>query len=121
LFQFTPRGPGVVAFEGEAGGRFIETQPDGQVFEIGRITAWDPGARLAFTWRQASFTPDQHTEVDVRFDPVGDETRITVEHRGWDSVPAGHVARHGFPEAVFLRRHAEWWGVLLRGVRGRVG
>jgi hypothetical protein len=30
------------------------------------------------------------------------ETRVTVEHRGWDSVPQEHVARHGFPDAVFL-------------------
>jgi hypothetical protein len=41
---------------------------------------------------------------------------VTVEHRGWDSVPAAHVARHGFPDAVFLRRHAEWWQGLLSGL-----
>jgi hypothetical protein len=52
------------------------------------------GARLAFTWRQASFAPDQVTRVEVRFDPVGDETRVTVEHIGWDTMPQDHVARH---------------------------
>jgi hypothetical protein len=59
--------------------------------------------------RQASFAPEQVTQVEVRFDPVGDETRVTVEHFGWDTVPQDHVARHGFPDAIFLRRHAEWW------------
>jgi hypothetical protein len=44
---------------------------------------------------------------------LGEETRVTVEHRGWDTVPAAHVARHGFPTAVFLRRHGEWWQGLL--------
>jgi len=113
MFRFTPRSPGVVSFEGGLGGRFIETLPNGKVFEIGRITEWAPGARLAFGWRQASFTPDQHTAVEVRFEPVGEETRITVEHRGWDSVPPEHVARHGFPATVFLRRHGAWWTALL--------
>ena len=118
LFQFTPRTPGVLAFEGGQGGRFIETLPNGKVFEIGRITAWDPPARLAFGWRQATFSPDQHTEVEVRFEAVGDETRGTVEHRGWDTVPAEHVARHRFPDALFLRRHAEWWQSLLSSLGG---
>jgi uncharacterized protein YndB with AHSA1/START domain len=121
LFQFTRQTQGVVSFEGGAGGRFIETAADGEVFEIGRITAWEPGVRLAFGWRQASFTPDQHTEVEVRFEPIpnfgGAETRITVEHWGWDSVPAEHVARHRFPDAIFLRRHGEWWSALLASLR----
>ncbi len=120
LFQFTPRSPGLLAFEGGEGGRFIETLPNGKVFEIGRITAWEPPARLAFGWRQATFTPDQHTEVEVRFEAVGDETRVTVEHRGWDTVPAEHVARHRFPDALFLRRHAEWWQSLLSSLGGSV-
>lgn len=120
LFPFTPRSPGVVAFEGGLDGRFIETLPSGKVFEIGRITAWEPGVRLAFGWRQATFAPDQHTEVEVRFEAVGAETRVTVEHRGWDSVPAEHVVRHGFPDALFLRRHAEWWSALLQGLGGAV-
>ncbi len=120
LFQFTPRSPGVVSFEGELGGRFIETLASGKVFEIGRITAWEPGARLAFGWRQATFSPDQQTEVEVRFEPVGEQTRVTVEHRGWDSLPQEHLARHHFPDAVFLRRHAEWWAMLLSGLKGRI-
>lgn len=119
VFRFTPRSPGVVSFEGEAGGRFIETLANGQVFEIGRITAWEPGARLVFGWRQATFTPDQQTEVEVRFEPVGNQTRITVEHSGWDSVPPEHAARHGFPDAVFLRRNGQWWTTLLASLKDR--
>ena len=120
LFRFTPRAPGMLAFEPRLGGAFTETLPDGKVFEIGRITQWQPGARLSFTWRQATFAPDQLTEVDVRFEAVGDETRVTVEHRGWDSVPQSHTARHGFPDALFLRRHGEWWQDLLQSLRTRI-
>lgn len=113
LFAFTPRDPGRLAFEPGEGGRLTETLDSGKVFEIGRIRAWEPPSRLVFGWRQATFAPEQDTEVEVRFEPVGEETRVVVEHRGWDSVPAAHVARHGFANAVFLTRHAEWWQALL--------
>jgi len=122
LFQFTRRSAaGRLAFEPGEGGRFTETAADGEVFEIGRITAWQPGARLAFTWRQASFAPGQVTEVEIRFEAVGSETRVTVEHRGWETVPQEHVARHTFPDAVFLQRHGEWWQALLASLRSRLG
>lgn len=113
LFAFTPRAPGALAFEPGVGGRFTETLDNGHVFEIGRIVAWEPPTHFAFTWRQAAFAPGQQTQVDVRFEPVGDGTRVTVEHRGWESVPQEHVARHGFPDAIFLQRHGEWWRTLL--------
>jgi uncharacterized protein YndB with AHSA1/START domain len=118
LFAFTPRSPGVLAFEGGEGGRLTETLPTGKVFEIGRVKVWSPPQRLVFSWRQAAFAPGQDTEVEVRFEPVGEETRVTVEHRGWDTVPASHVARHGFPNQVFLLRHAEWWQALLASLKG---
>jgi len=120
LFRFTPRSPGQLAFEPGPGGRFTETLANGKVFEIGRITAWEPGSRLAFTWRQATFEPGQITHVEVRFEAVGTQTRVTVEHRGWDSVPQEHVARHGFPDRFFLLRHGEWWQQLLRSYGGTV-
>ena len=114
LFSFTPRSPGVLAFEGTGqGARLVERLPSGKVFEIGAVRIWNPGERLVFGWRQASFAPGMDTEVEVRFEPMGDETRVTVEHRGWDTVPTEHVARHRFPDAVFLQRHAEWWRGLL--------
>jgi uncharacterized protein YndB with AHSA1/START domain len=119
LFQTTPRPPGRLAFEPGEGGRLTETLANGKVFEIGRITAWEPPARLVFTWRQANFPPDLRTEVEVRFEAVGDETRVSVEHRGFDQVPADSAARHGFPDQVLLLRLAEWWQVLLAGHRAR--
>ena len=109
LFQTTPRPPGRLAFEPGPNGRLVETLANGKVFEIGRILAWEPPERLLFCWRQASFPPDLHTEVEVRFEAVGEETRVSVEHRGFTAVPADHVARHGFPDPALLMRLAEWW------------
>lgn len=116
LFSFTPRSPGVMAFED---GRLIERLSTGKVFEVGKVTVWERGRRLVFGWRQATFAPGVDTEVEVRFEPVETGTRVTVEHRGWDTVPAPHVARHGFPDGVFLQRHGEWWRALLAGLASR--
>ena len=116
LFQTTPRAPGVLAFEAEEGGRLTETLESGKVFEIGRILVWEPPTRLVFSWRQANFPPDLHTQVEVRFEAVGEETRVSVEHRGFDQVPEG-AARHGFPDEVLLMRLAEWWRGLLTSYR----
>ncbi len=119
LFRFTPRDPGLLSFEPGEGGRLIETLPSGKVFEIGRVFVWSPPSRLVFGWRQATFAPDQATEVEVRFDSVGLETRVTVEHRGWEAIPAAHVAKHGFPNQIFLQRHGEWWKALLENLKTR--
>lgn len=118
LFAFTDGEPGVPSFEGGEGGRFVETLSDGQVFEIGRIRVWEPGARLVFGWRTARFGPEHHTEVEVRFDAVGEETRVTVTHRGWETVPTAHAARHGWPDGVFLTREGEWWRTMLQALAG---
>ena len=116
LFQTTPRAPGRLSFEPGEGGRLVETLESGKVFEIGKILAWEPPARLLFSWRQANFPPDLRTEVEVRFEAVGEETRVSVEHRGFHQVPDG-AARHGFPDEVLLMRLADWWRTLLTSFR----
>lgn len=113
LFAFDTRRSGTLRFEPGPQGRLLEVYDGGDVFEIGRVTAWEPGRRLGLTWRQASFRPDQATHVEVRFDPVGAETRVTVEHSGWDAIPQPHAARHNFPLGPFQQRQAEHWQVLL--------
>lgn len=120
IFQLTPRGDGELRFEGGETGRLVTRLPNGQAFEIGRITAWRPGEKLAFTWRQATFGPEQFTQVEVRFEPVGQDTRVTVEHRGWDGIPQDHAARHGFPLGVFQMRQAEHWRALLSAMAMRL-
>jgi uncharacterized protein YndB with AHSA1/START domain len=117
LFQTTPRDPGRLAFEPGEGGRLTETLASGKVFEIGRIRAWEPPLRLVFSYRQANFPPELQTEVEVRFEAVGGETRVSVEHRGFDLVPADSAARHGFPDAALLMRLADWWRAHLASLQ----
>jgi uncharacterized protein YndB with AHSA1/START domain len=122
LFQFTDRS-GTLAFEPGPDGRLVETYADGSSFVVGEIRAWEPPHRLVVSWRHANFPADQETELHVRFDEVEDpaggagavavETRVVVEHFGWDRIPPEHAARHGFPLPLFQLRFAEWWRSLL--------
>lgn len=119
LFQFTPGRTGTLAFEPGPEGRLVETYADGESFVVGHIRVWDPPHRLELTWRHANFTSDQETELHVSFDDIDGihhQTRITVEHYGWDAIPTEHAARHGFPLATFQLRFAEWWQTLLQAV-----
>lgn len=113
LFRLTPDGDGHLRFEPGEGGRLVALLDNGEEFEVGRISIWKPGERIALTWRQATFAPDQVTEVDVRFEAAGDQTRVTVEHRGWDTIPQGHAARHGFGLELFQHRLADHWRASL--------
>ena len=56
------------------GGRVLEIYDDarGEALELGRITVWEPGARLTYR----SLVDD--TEVDVRFEAVETGTRVQV-------------------------------------------
>lgn len=119
LFQFTPGRVGTMVFETGPGGRLLERYDDGTEFEIGRVRAWEPPRRFVLGWRHATFAADADTELHVRFDEVagdGVQTRVTVEHFGWDRIPPESAARHGFPLDVLQLRFAEWWQEQLRAL-----
>ena len=115
LFRFT-KGGGRLAFEPVPPERLVEIGADGARFEIGSVRVWDPPQHLVFGWRQAGFPEGVTTEVSVKFDPVANGTRVTVEHFGWDEVPQGNAARHGFPLGAIQQRLAEWWQTQLRSL-----
>lgn len=94
-------------FEPEVGGRFIEVydEQSGEGYEIGRITAWEPGARLGYTWRQSDWPEEAVTEVDVRFDAVQGGTRVSVRQTGFEKDRL-REAEHA--RLVRLSRAATW-------------
>jgi hypothetical protein len=62
-FRFGRR-PGTLSFEPSLGGRLFESFPSDSgtyVQDVGRITAWEPPARLVFTWRNVNFVDDEST------------------------------------------------------------
>jgi uncharacterized protein YndB with AHSA1/START domain len=63
--------------------RIFERWSDGTEKTWGRMLAWEPPRRLLFTWE---ISDDCGSEVEVRFTPEGDATRVELEHRGWDAA-----------------------------------
>lgn len=62
--------------------------------EIGRVTAWEPGVRLAHTFHLAM--PDSHpSALDVRFEPADGGSRLHFEHGGWSPDNATWRAKYG--------------------------
>ncbi|HLE71205.1 MAG TPA: SRPBCC domain-containing protein [Vicinamibacteria bacterium] len=117
------RGEGTMRFEPGVGGRLVEVYDEamGDAFEIGRILVWEPGARLVFDWRARNFEPGEKTVVEVRFERADGGTRVTLEHRGWDSIPAGHPVRHGWTGEAFSSLIGLRWADLLVSLRNRAG
>jgi len=111
---------GFLRIEPELGGRLFESI-DGEggphVFEVGRISCWEPPRRLTFTWRNSNYAAHEQTQVDVEFVPATSGTLVTVTHRDLSSLRADHPARHGLQGAAFSRMMGLWWGEQLSSLR----
>jgi uncharacterized protein YndB with AHSA1/START domain len=75
--------------EPREGGRFYERADDGSECDWGYVRELKAPERLVLAWHltpQWRFDPDPAaaTEVEVTFDPEGDGTRVTLEHRGFE-------------------------------------
>ena len=66
------------------------------------------------------FRSGESTEVEVRFDAEGENTRITVEHREWDRFAEDHSARHGLGEPAFSDVMSLWWADLLVAIKSHI-
>jgi uncharacterized protein YndB with AHSA1/START domain len=73
--------------QGRIGGQIIEHMSNGVSLPWGEFLAWEPPTRLVLAWKPHS-RPVPPTEVEVRFLPDGDGTRVELEHRGWERVGA---------------------------------
>jgi len=47
------------------------------------VLAWEPPARFVIDWHVNPTSPS--TELEVRFVPEGEGTRVELEHRGWEA------------------------------------
>ena len=112
-----------ITIEPRVGGRVFETWRDGggaREFVLGTVRVWQPGERLVYSWRNATFAPLEETEVEVTFAAVGSGTLVTVRHRGWDALRKDHPARHGMDDVAFARSLGLWWGEQLSALRESV-
>jgi uncharacterized protein YndB with AHSA1/START domain len=119
-FRGGDSGGSELCFERDAAGRRLVERSEGDVFEIGRVRVWEPGRRLVFEWRGRNFAPDESTEVELRFEPAGEGTRVTLEHRGWEAIRGDHPARHGLRGEAFTSMIGLHWGELATAYRVHV-
>jgi uncharacterized protein YndB with AHSA1/START domain len=109
-----------IRFEPGVGGRLVEIwdRDTGEGYEMGRIVAWEPGRRVAWTFRNVHMRADD-TEVDVRFEATERGTRVTLEHSGLEVLPAEELERsRRYAWKAFMQLYAEHAGPLVAGADG---
>jgi uncharacterized protein YndB with AHSA1/START domain len=74
-----------IVFEGREGGDVYEVSADGDVGHWATVVTWEPPNRLVLEWNILRREPVP-TELEVRFLPEGEGTRVELEHRGWEAV-----------------------------------
>jgi uncharacterized glyoxalase superfamily protein PhnB len=81
------------------GGRLLEVYDEatGEALELGRITVWEPGERLA--WHSSV----DDIEIDVRFEPTAGGTRVALTAH----LPDGGTDRGG---SAWVRVVPDWFG-----------
>lgn len=99
-----------VVFECRIGGRIYEEFKDGQRFQWGRITAWDPPRQVAFTWHPSK---DESVAQDVviRFEASATGSRVMLTSAGWEKL--------GSRAGRERRGYSIGWGSILDVFAGR--
>lgn len=77
-------------FEPGVGGRLLQVNDGTADRALGRVIAWEPGARLAYE-------TDEGATVEVRFERAGQGTRVSVEQHG--------TGMSGWPNILGWFRH----------------
>jgi hypothetical protein len=93
-----------VVWEGHVGGQVYELSSKGEKGVWGTIIVWDPPRELAMTWHPAR-GEETAQELNVRFTPEGEGTRVEVVHTGWERVGPDFRER--------MAGYNEGWGSVL--------
>jgi uncharacterized protein YndB with AHSA1/START domain len=76
-----------VVLEPQVGGRWYEVNEDGSSCNWGKVLVWEPPTRLLLAWQlngDWQYDADFVTELEFRFIPDGNGTRVELEHRNLD-------------------------------------
>ena len=86
-----------VVFEQHAGGELYEIAESGEKAHWAQVLVWEPPRCLVLAWQVNPETPAP-TEIEVRFVREGADTRVELEHRGWERLgeELGRAGREGY-------------------------
>lgn len=76
-----------VTIEPRAGGRVFESDAAGGESDWGRVLEWAPPHRFSMSWHPGRAASNAQT-IEVSFSADGAATRVTLAHRGWESLGA---------------------------------
>ena len=100
-----------VVFEPVVGGRLFERGADGVEHTWGSVSAWEPGARLAFSWHVGR-APETAQAIEVSFSAHGGGTQVRLVHAGWqhlgDRAAAAREEYDGGWERVFKQCYRQF-------------
>ena len=100
-----------IGMETAPGGLLYEIGPHGFRIDWGRVLEWDPPNRVVFSWqispaRVPEPDPTKASEVEIRFEPSGDGSRVELTHRGFERHGDGAaeyaemMGAQGWPHAL---------------------
>ena len=74
-----------IEFPTEVGLPVLEHLSTGEALPWGELLVHEPPSRVVIAWKPNA-TPRPPTEVEVRFTPEGEGTRVDLEHRAWERL-----------------------------------
>jgi uncharacterized protein YndB with AHSA1/START domain len=101
-----------------AGGRWYERGVDGSESLWGHVLVWEPPHRLVLAWQISAewqYEPKLVTEIEVRFEPVGDQrTRVELEHRHFERFGARAAEMRAIFDSGGVPGAPQGWAGILR-------
>jgi len=101
--------PDEIRIERWEGGRIYERTGD-EVTPWGSVLRWDPPNCIVLEWQVNPHFPP--TEVEVTFTPDGDDTRVDVNHGGWELAGGWGLAETAREERARYAGKLGWDWVL---------
>jgi uncharacterized protein YndB with AHSA1/START domain len=105
--------PAAVIFEPRLGGRIFERTQTGEERAWGSVLAWQPPARVAFSFHPGRDSEEAQT-VEITFAAASEGTRVVLIQSGWEKLRANaQQARDSYDrgwEGVFMSAYPEHIG-----------
>jgi hypothetical protein len=77
-----------VVIQPRVGGRIFERTPQGEEYDWGEVTGWEPPNRISYLWHLRQDRADA-TEVEITFAATeGNGTTVSIAHHGWERLGA---------------------------------
>jgi uncharacterized protein YndB with AHSA1/START domain/uncharacterized protein YciI len=90
-------------------GQIIERSADGEAAVWGTVTRWEPPDAVGFSWHPGQ-PAESASHVEVTFAAAEGQTRVRLEHSGWEALADPLAARaeydHGWP--MVLDRYRDY-------------